>query len=370
MAIPLTGHWSRFAGTVLGLPLLLAHPAAACAPDDHGSARYYRAELDGAAGFHQAFAPLTRLAELAPQDGASVAQFRRVAAGAEGPARFLALWALARLVPDDPLIRAAIDEASGRAGSRNVFELATAAAFLARAGVDAAEVDRFLPPLYNRVRELEDRDGSLFRRAVLTWALYEIGAPVTMDMADGVLQGFIDRPFAGRTLLTGIDVFETIRPHARAAVPLLTDIVRGEHDLSTYPYREDAARALMVIGGPQAHKVFADFIDALRRDLTGGPSPIGRIAGVVLGVPEDQSLAARIGEAREMLPYSRCLTPVIAAILDDSAHGDAVYLEAADFLIGAGAPKTGAMRRRLDDIIGGGADPRMRERAGRLREGL
>lgn len=350
----------------MSLPLLLAHPAAACAPDAPAAARHYRAQLSGAAGFLRVFRPLTRLAELGPQDGEGVAQLRRMARQTGGPTRLLALWALARLAPDDPLIQPAADAARGLAGSRNPYELAAAAAFLARTGAKAATIDRFLPPLYNRVRALEAADGSLFRRAVLAWALYEIGTPVTGAMADQILQGFIDQPFAGRSLLTGIDVFEIIGPHARAAVPLLVKIARGEHDLSSYPYREDAARALMIIGGPQAQQAFADFIAGLRRDLTGAPSIAARIAGAALGVTAEDSLAARIDEARELLPYSRCLMPEIAAILDAPGHGATVRLEAADFLIGAGAPETGAIRRRLEDILRSAAEPELRERARRL----
>jgi hypothetical protein len=213
------------------LPMALAvAPAAACPVDEARFATYFAKQIEGDPKFFAANGPIKRLAYLGPAARGAVPVLRDLAEKGAGPLRYMALWAMARIAPDDALVRSGLAEADGQSRARSLYVKLAAAAYLARVGEpgDRARGEaHFLPAIRGELRKLERSQGSVFKEAMIAWALYEIGTPAAKAEADRITGRYIDEPFPERGPLTGIDVFEVIGPHARMAVPLLIDIARG-----------------------------------------------------------------------------------------------------------------------------------------------
>ncbi len=347
--------------------------AVACSIDEARFASHFAKQLHGTVNFFAIDDPVKRLAYMGPAARAALPALRDLANRGRGPTRHLALWAIARIAPEDPSTRAALNEAADKSGSRNFYERLTAAAFLARTGdaVSSSTVNSFLPPLYEELRKVEERNGSVYKRAMIAWVLYEIGTPETIPRAERITRSFLDDPYPETSLLTGIDAFEVIGPHAVLAVPMLTDIVLGEHDdISFWLFRDDAARALMIVGGEDAEHTVARYLDEIRADLFEKPSVVDTVLDILLGLSEDRLLSDKLDDLTQLLPYSYCAQPEVETILQAEGRGPGPYLSAAAFLIESGSTLTELIRRRLLGIQSRAPNPELRDRAQRLLDRL
>lgn len=343
-------------------------PAAACPVDPERFAAYYERELADRDGFFETHGPIRRLAYIGA--AADSEEVRRLAAKGEGPVRTLALWAIARSAPDDPLVAAALDDAAGKAESRNFYQRLVSAALLARAeGVPKATIDRFLPALYNDARALSEEEGEVFKRANLAWALYEIGAPVTREEAERIVARLLGDPFPERSPLTALDAFEVIGPPAQSAVPFLTEVVRGESDVATRLDRPDAARALMAVGGERGEAVVAEYMTEARERLFAEPSAIGQLVGALLHVSDGAVRAERIEDLTELLPYAYCARPDVERLLAAAHQASEVHLAAAEFLVVESGSPPPLVRERLA-ALARSDDPEIAERAQELLDSM
>ncbi len=356
------------------LAILVVSPLAsvACSIDEARFASYFAKQLRGTVKFFAINDPVKRLAYMGPAARAALPALRDLANRGRGPTRHLALWAIARIAPEDPSTRAAVNEAADKSGSRNFYERLTAAAFLARTGdaVSSSTVNSFLPPLYEELRKIEERNGSVYKRAMIAWVLYEIGTPETIPRAERITRSFLDDPFPETSFMTGIDAFEVIGPHAVLAVPMLTDIVLGEYDVIAWLYRDDAARTLMIVGGEDAEQTVARYLDEIRADLFEKPSVVDTVLDILLGLSEDRLLIGTLDDLTQLLPYSYCAQPEVETILQAEGRGPESYLSAAAFLIESGSTLTELIRRRLLGIQSRAPNPELRDRAQRLLDRL
>lgn len=361
------------AATTIVLAVLAMAPATACPVDEARFAAYFAAKIEGNGKFFAVNGPIRGLAYLGPAARGEIATLRDLARAGQGPTRYLALWALARIEPDDALVRSGLAEADGQSRARSLYVKLSAAAYLARAGEpgDRARAEaHFLPAIRGELRKLGKTKRSVFKEAMIAWALYEMDSPVARAEADRLTRRYVEEPFPERLPLTGIDFFEIVGPHARMALPLLFDIARGEHDISSRPFREDAARALMVVGGVEARRAFAEFVAELRGKLTREQPAIGKAVGALLDLSRDGPLAGRLDDLAELLPYSYCAQPDVEAVLERDGHGPEVYLNASAFLIGVGSARTGLLRRRLTNIASQSSKRKIRKKAEGLLEKL
>lgn len=339
---------------ILIVAALAPMPAAACPVDTARTAAYFAAKITESDKFFAIDGPIMRLAYLGPAAKDAVPALKGLARKGRGAVRYLALWAVARIAPGDGLVQSSLAEAARKLHSRSFYERLTAAALIA-VGEAGSLLDRsgmFVPSILADYRKLAAKPKrQVFRRAMIAWALYEVGTPEAVSVADEITQGFIDRPFES-TPLTGLDAFEVIGPHARAAVPLLIRIAERRHDISTRVYDDDAARALMAVGGEAARRAFAGYMERTRQALSAKPT------------------ARRLGDLVELLPYSYCARADVEAVLEADGHDDLVYVKAVAFLIGVGSDLKDLMEKRLTFILLKSANRRAVKKARSLKKRL
>ncbi len=310
-------------------------PAAACPVEEARTAAYFAGRIAESDKFFVVDGPIMRLAYLGPAAKDAVPALKDLARKGRGAVRYLALWAVARIAPGDGLVQTHLGEAARKLHARSFYERLTAAALIAK-GESGTRLDRsgmFVPSILADYRKLAKKPKrEVFRRSMIAWALYEVGTAESVRVADEITQGFVARPFES-TPLTGLDAFEVIGPHARAAVPLLISLVERRHDISTRLYDDEAARALMAVGGDAARRTFAAYMERARQALSARPT------------------ARRLGDLVDLLPYSYCARVDVEAILEAGGHDDHLTLNAVAFLIGVGSDRKRLMEKRLTFVL-------------------
>lgn len=227
--------------------------------------------------------------------------------------RYAALWAIATRFGDHPILADHLDGAASEVDARSVYTAMTAAAFLAVADAPGRQrVDRFLPRLYTLRREILADPQQIFRQGVLAWSLYQIGGPVAGQEAAKIRHWFTREMFPeDGFLLYGTDGLALIGPAAAQSVPPLVAIVDGERGVTSLLHADEAAFALMQIGTPAARAAFDRYAETLRADLHA--RNIGERAS---------RIDAALDAALDLLPYSACLKPAIAALAETDLPDD------------------------------------------------